>query len=130
MQVATEMIFRVEKLRKLADSEPVSNWQGKVANNAGFVGIQHRPFDHVAANKIGPVQHVERNVVLRGLFHAVRHRRRVGVKTHAGILHIKNKRVDPASISSVGRSDSPYKLYVGSPVVGSFEDEIFLVGAA
>ncbi len=79
---------------ELANREPVSHRKREIAREAGLVGVKNRAFDDFPAKRIGPVQHIEGDVVLRGFLHAVRHRRSVGVKANAGILHIEDERVD------------------------------------
>ena len=104
VQIAVDMIFAVEKLRELADRERVSNRHRIIADEICFVGIEHRPFDDFAAKKIRPVQDVEGDVVLGGFFHAIGHRRRVGVEAHAGVLYIENERVDPEAFRPWGEA--------------------------
>ena len=94
VQVYSDMIFNVEKLRELSDGQRVAHRQRIVRDEAGLVRVEHRAFDNFSAQQVRPVEHVESDLSFRGLFHAIRHRRRVGVKPHARVLNVEDKRVN------------------------------------
>ena len=68
------------------------------------------PSMRVAVQRIGTIEHVERNVVLRRRFHRVSHRGDVSVETHARILNIKHQRIDSRQHFVRWTPVSPYKL--------------------
>ena len=94
MQVRANFIFHVEHPRQLAERHGIAHRHGKISHERQLVGVQHRPFDNFAAQRIWPVEHHKRNVVFRRCFHAIAHRRYVSVKAHACILNIKDQHID------------------------------------
>lgn len=96
VKVAIDVIFRIEELRKLADGKSVAHRKRKICGETGFVGVEHRTFDNVAADRIGAIKYEKSNVPLGGFFHAVTHGCGVGVEAHAGVLHVKDEGIDAA----------------------------------
>src|ERR1700674_1896558 len=94
VEVGADVVFGIEELGELANREPVSHGQRKIADETCFVGIKHRAFDDLSAQRIRTVQNKEGDVAFGGFFHAVSHRRRVGVEADAGVLNVEDERVD------------------------------------
>ena len=57
VQVASDVILGVKKLRQLADGQTVARGERKIADEAGLIGVEHRSFDDFTPDRIGPVQH-------------------------------------------------------------------------
>jgi hypothetical protein len=87
------MIFGVEHARHLAERHAGNDWHREICCERKAIGIEHRSFDAFAAEWVGAIENVERDVMPRGGFHRVAHRRDVSIETHAGILKIENQRV-------------------------------------
>ena len=54
------------------------------------IGIHQRPLDDAAVDRIGPVQHEDRDALLRGLLHHVDERREVRVVADADVLDVED----------------------------------------
>ena len=58
------------------------------------IGIHQRPLDHPAVDGIRPVEHQDRDPLLRGLLHDVDERRQVGVVAGADVLDVEDQERD------------------------------------
>ena len=94
MQVRADVIFGVEKLREFADGESVPHGHGKISDEIRFVQVQHRALDNFTTDRIGAIENEKRDVMLGRFLHAIGHGRRVGIKTHPGVLDVEDQRVD------------------------------------
>ena len=88
-------------------------------------GIEHRPGDSDAANRVGPIEDDEPLAVLGTGFHRLAHRRNIGVKP-APMSWMSNTTVSiRPSIAAVGLRVSPYRLKTFRPVALSCVSPIF-----
>src|SRR5882724_2606041 len=94
VQVGADVILGVEELRELSNGEPVAHRQWKIRHEISFVGVEHRAFHNLPAERIGAVQDKKSDVAFGGFLHAIGHRRGVRVEAHARILNIEYQRVD------------------------------------
>ncbi len=93
-EIGIDVIFGVVELREFADGERITHGDGIVGDETGFVRIEHGPFEDVATQGIGAVEHKEGNAVFRGFLHAVGHRGGVGIEANTGILDVENERIN------------------------------------
>jgi hypothetical protein len=94
VQVGADVVFAVEELRQLADREAVTHRQWKISDKTCFVGIEHRPFHNLTAERIGAVEDEKRDVSLGSCLHAICHCCRVRIEPHAGVLNVEDQRVN------------------------------------
>ncbi len=66
-----------------------------IAGERPQVRIHHRSLHDRGSQRIGPVQYIETDSLLRRGLHRIRHRAGVGVEARAGVLHVKDQRVEP-----------------------------------
>lgn len=94
VEIALDMIFRVEELGEFTDGEAVTNWQREISGEGSFAGIENRAFDNFSAERIGTIENVESDVALSSFLHAIGQGGGVGVKADASVLHIEDESVD------------------------------------
>src|SRR6185437_13934073 len=94
VQVDADFVFGVEHLRELAGRHGVARRQREISDEIELVAVKNRAFDRDAIDRIGAVENVKRNVMLRRGFHRITHRRDESVEAHAGVLNIVDERVD------------------------------------
>ena len=89
----------VEQPRQLADRHAVAHRQRIEPDERLEPVHEHRPFDRVAADRIGTIADDHLDAVLLRRHQAVRHRVDVGVDARADVLQIDDEQVDAARAS-------------------------------
>ena len=72
---------------------------GNCPTNDAYAGIEHRPFDVLAADRVRPIAHDDADAVPARGAQAVGHRVDVGVDARADVLQIDDQHVDVARAS-------------------------------
>ena len=107
-QVGVDLLLGIEQPRQLADRHAVPDWHRRqVAGEADRRLVERRALDLHAADRVRPVEHDDGDLAGGGLLQDVGHRRHVGVEARADVLQIDDDRVEPASVSAVGRRVAP-----------------------
>ena len=73
----------------------VTDRHREVTDEAELRLVERRAFDLEAVDRVGAVEHDDRQLPLRRLLHHVRHRGHVGVEARADVLEVDHDRVEP-----------------------------------
>ena len=90
----TQPEMLVEQPRELADGHPVAHRYRELADERFEPLDEQRPFDVVAADRVWPIAHDDRNAMPRAGAQAVGHRVDVGVDASADVLQIDDEHIE------------------------------------
>jgi hypothetical protein len=88
-------VLAVEEPRQLAKRHPMTDrHRRQIAGEADHGLVEGRAFDLKAVDWIRPVENVDGQALLRGLFHDVRHGGHVRVEARADVLEVDHQGVE------------------------------------
>ena len=95
MEVGPDLVLGVEPLRQLAHRQPVPHGDCRPAHEAGVMQVKERPFDGVAAERVGAVEHDHGDSCRSTRLQARHHRPGERVDPRTDVLQIDDQALQP-----------------------------------